>query len=112
MEEMKKKGQEIIAIIFLFIIALGIFIFIFVIYKSGSSVDKDNINDSTIKGELCINDAECVPASCCHATSCVSVKNKPDCLCIFCTASCEPGTLDCGQRSCKCIDSKCKVELK
>jgi len=111
MEEMKKRGQEIISII-LFIIALGIFIFIFVIYKSESSLDKDNINNGAIEREICSSDAECVPASCCHATSCVSVKNKPDCSGIFCTASCEPGTLDCSQGSCKCIDSKCKVELK
>ena len=57
----------------------------------------------------CNADIECVPASCCHARSCVSVSEKPVCNGIRCTQSCEPDTLDCGQARCGCVQNKCKV---
>ena len=52
---------------------------------------------------------ECVPASCCHATECVSKSEAPDCSGRICTMSCELDTLDCGQGSCKFVDGKCEV---
>ena len=52
--------------------------------------------------------ATCVPAECCHATECVPEEQAPDCFEVFCSMSCEPGTLDCGQAECKYIDSKCQ----
>jgi len=52
---------------------------------------------------------ECVPASCCHATECVSASEAPNCSGVFCTENCEPGTLDCGQGSCKTVDGTCEV---
>ena len=57
----------------------------------------------------CNADIECVPASCCHARSCVSVSEKPVCNGIRCTQSCEPDTLDCGQARCGCVQNKCTV---
>lgn len=51
---------------------------------------------------------ECVPAECCHSTTCVPEEQAPDCFEVFCSMSCEPGTLDCGQAECKYIDSKCQ----
>lgn len=60
----------------------------------------------------CELDSDCVPASCCHPTDCVSKENKPDCEGIFCTMECKDGTLDCGQGSCKCLDNKCGVAFK
>jgi hypothetical protein len=42
----------------------------------------------------------CVPASCCHPTSCVSAAEAPDCSAVSCDASCQEGTLDCGYGHC------------
>jgi len=65
------------------------------------------------EGEIeCVNDVECTSASCCHANSCISVREKPDCKGIYCTQVCEPGTLDCGQGECNCVNNKCKAVLK
>jgi len=55
----------------------------------------------------CSQDADCVPASCCHASSCIASENKPDCSGIYCSMECAPGTLDCGQGSCVCKEGKC-----
>ena len=63
--------------------------------------------DKIIEGAECNTNNECVPAGCCHPSSCVPVSEKPDCTGIYCTAFCEPGTLDCGQGSCQCINNKC-----
>ena len=52
---------------------------------------------------------KCVPASCCHSTSCVLESEAPDCNGRFCTLSCEPGTLDCGQGNCEYINEECEV---
>tara|TARA_Y100000310_G_C20695063_1_gene825087 strand:- start:3447 stop:3719 length:273 start_codon:yes stop_codon:yes gene_type:complete len=59
----------------------------------------------------CEVDSDCVPDKCCHASSCTNVANKPDCSESFCTLSCEPGTLDCGQGSCGCVNNKCVANL-
>jgi hypothetical protein len=55
----------------------------------------------------CTTDDDCVPSTCCHADSCVPKGEAPSCDDTFCTAVCEPGTLDCNQGSCKCINNKC-----
>lgn len=102
MSENKKKAQMIIVLVILLIIAIGIFIFVYLLAPKINTNGKSSNN-------FCSSDIECVPTSCCHATSCVPLKNKPDCSGIFCTASCEPGTLDCGQGSCKCINKKCEA---
>ena len=60
---------------------------------------------------LCIVDGDCVPASCCHSTSCVNKINAPNCTGMYCTMDCKPGTLDCGQGSCSCINGKCEAVL-
>lgn len=54
----------------------------------------------------CSADADCVPSSCCHSSSCVSKNNAPDCSGMFCTQVCTAGTLDCGG-SCACVNKKC-----
>lgn len=60
----------------------------------------------------CVIDEDCVPATCCHPTECVPKLDAPDCSGIYCTMSCEPGTLDCGQGSCGCINNKCTAVMK
>lgn len=57
----------------------------------------------------CETNEDCVPAQCCHPTSCVNKELKPDCTGIFCTMECAPGTMDCGQGYCACADNKCVV---
>jgi hypothetical protein len=56
----------------------------------------------------CTTDADCVPAECCHPTSCVSQAAKPVCSDIMCTMSCD-GPLDCGAGSCGCTNGRCSV---
>ena len=60
----------------------------------------------------CSVDSDCVPASCCHSTACVSKEKAPNCSEIFCSQVCVPETLDCGQGSCACINNKCEVSGK
>lgn len=60
----------------------------------------------------CTTAADCVPAQCCHATTAVNQQSAPDCSDIFCTAVCEPSTLDCGQGEIQCIAGECQVVLK
>ncbi len=71
------------------------------------------IPPTTIENKLfCQNKLDCVPAACCHPNSCINKNFKPDCGNIGCTANCEPGTMDCGQGYCDCINSGCKMVLK
>ncbi|MCK4589002.1 MAG: hypothetical protein KAT77_01045 [Nanoarchaeota archaeon] len=57
----------------------------------------------------CSVDADCVAATCCHASEAVPLSQAPDCADIFCTTECVPGTLDCGQGEIKCLDGKCEA---
>ncbi len=59
----------------------------------------------------CLTSNDCVPATCCHATSCIPRNQAPDCTDVFCTEVCEPGTMDCGQGHCECIEGSCKVVM-
>lgn len=43
----------------------------------------------------CTTDADCVPAECCHPTSCVAAASKQDCSATMCTMECRSGTMDC-----------------
>ncbi|MCK4491898.1 MAG: hypothetical protein KAU03_04690 [Candidatus Altiarchaeales archaeon] len=58
----------------------------------------------------CSVDADCVRAQCCHPTSCVAIKDAPDCSGIGCTTVCAPGSMDCGQGHCVCVDGRCQVK--
>ena len=58
----------------------------------------------------CQSDSDCIPEFCCHSSTCVNLKNKPDCSGIFCTQECMPGTMDCGQGRCVCVNNICGVE--
>jgi len=54
---------------------------------------------------------ECVPAQCCHATSCVLIELAPNCSDIICTTICQEETMDCGQGHCEfnSATEKCEV---
>jgi hypothetical protein len=55
---------------------------------------------------FCRSDSDCVPASCCHAKSCVSRAMAPACFGVSCPQDCVPETLDCGG-ACLCIHNRC-----
>lgn len=59
----------------------------------------------------CRSNADCVPATCCHASECVAKENAPNCEGIFCSQECKPYTMDCGQGSCMCENNKCTVKF-
>jgi len=61
-----------------------------------------------VDAQTCTTDTDCVPAQCCHPTSCVRQAEKPACSNVMCTMSCE-GPLDCGAGSCGCTNSRCSV---
>jgi len=62
---------------------------------------------TTIKNELfCQSKNDCLPAQCCHPTSCINRNYKSVCN-LLCTQECQPGTMDCGQGSCDCINNVC-----
>ncbi len=62
------------------------------------------------QGEGCSSKIDCVPAECCHATSCVSKSQAPDCAGEMCTMNCAPGTMDCGG-GCECQNKQCVAIL-
>jgi hypothetical protein len=57
--------------------------------------------------QACTTDDECVPAECCHPTSCINKANKGVCT-LLCTNVCQ-GPIDCGAGSCGCVNGKCNV---
>ena len=96
---MNRRGQiAIFVIIALFIV--GSIVVLFAIPKK-----------SIVLGS-CASDDDCVPASCCHPSSCVAKEQAPSCKGIMCSQVCEPGTLDCRQGSCICENNQCKAMLK
>lgn len=58
----------------------------------------------------CQSDADCVKASCCHATTCAAVADAPDCSASVCTLDCRSGTMDCNG-GCLCQAGKCAARL-
>ena len=62
-------------------------------------------------GKACVSDADCVPAECCHPTSCVPANMAPDCSDVACTEECRGGTMDCGQGHCACQDGQCTAVI-
>ncbi len=78
-------------------------IFAIIIIFATTYANKDMFRDTL----YCEADSDCVQDSCCHATACISIENKPDCVGVACTQICEPGTLDCGYGSCKCVNNQC-----
>lgn len=59
----------------------------------------------------CNTDSDCVPATCCHADACVPISEAPDCEDVVCSMECVPGTMDCGQGECRCINNICEAVI-
>lgn len=62
-------------------------------------------------GATCATDADCAPAECCHASSCGSAAQKPDCRAVLCSMECRPNTFDCGGGGCLCRGGRCQADL-
>jgi hypothetical protein len=70
------------------------------------------IKETTAAAE-CSADDDCVPLTCCHATSCVPARlAEQNCSDTMCDGHCRPFTLDCGG-SCRCNSrGKCSSFLR
>ncbi len=55
----------------------------------------------------CTIDSDCVPAQCCHPTSCINKQYKGVCT-VLCTQICM-GPVDCGAGRCGCVKGHCTV---
>jgi len=95
--------RRITSVLILVLIAITVAIVIPYSRKENSS----NTTMTTIK--YCRVNEDCVSAQCCHSTDCVDIGNKPDCKGIMCTMECRPGTMDCGQGHCACVNNECKA---
>ena len=72
------------------------------------AVQSRDQTDTAAPKTQCATDADCVKASCCHASACVPVAQKPDCRKVMCTMSCS-GPMDCGKGHCACVGGMCGV---
>lgn len=92
---------------------IALFGFIVLIFAITAMVDRfpSTGRAAQVPQHSCADDAECVPAACCHAAQCVPLAEKPDCAGVACTLECQPGTLDCGQLRCGCVAGKCVMKL-
>jgi hypothetical protein len=57
----------------------------------------------------CVDDSNCIPAQCCHPTSCINRDSAPNCEGVVCTLECRGGTMDCGYGYCACVDNRCQA---
>ncbi|MFP4046078.1 MAG: hypothetical protein ACLFS3_03390 [Candidatus Aenigmatarchaeota archaeon] len=87
-------------------------IFLAFILIIGAGVYAINTESEVPEKYRCETDADCVPETCCHASSCVNEDFAPNCTDAACTMECEPGTMDCGQGSCQCIQGRCKAVIE
>jgi len=92
---------------------LLIFGFIMLIFAAVAMLDRSAPigGKATQAPETCHVDADCVPATCCHANECALRSERPSCTNVVCTAECQPGTLDCGKLQCGCVVGKCVTRL-
>lgn len=63
-----------------------------------------------VSQDACQADADCVPASCCHAAACTTREKAQRCEGVMCTQVCQPGTIDCGG-GCLCFEGRCAAKL-
>ena len=103
-----KKEQLITIVVVLVLIISAIYLIKYFKYDA----ENEKISTNTSNEIYCNNDLDCVPAGCCHPNSCVNVNYKPECSGIICSQVCAPGSLDCGQGSCLCINNKCNAIKK
>lgn len=91
-------------------------ILILALVVSGFLLNKFVSNKEGIRNEskelFCQSDSDCVPKEACHPKTCINKNFAEDNSGSICTAVCEPGSLDCGQGYCSCINNKCNAVFK
>ncbi|MCK4997439.1 hypothetical protein KAS08_03970 [Candidatus Pacearchaeota archaeon] len=107
---MNKRGLFTGIVVLIILAVSGFFLF-----TSTNKLDNGLKENQTIKDSLenkleNYMEESCIPATCCHATTCVNENLAPDCSEIMCTMECVPETMDCGQGSCKWENGNCEVE--
>jgi hypothetical protein len=70
-------------------------------------VGSTEVTTVTLPVQGCTNDDDCIPAECCHPTSCINKAEKGVCN-MMCTMNCQ-GPIDCGAGYCGCVNGKCVV---
>lgn len=106
MKKRQVRKKTVVRVVILVIIAILI-VSAFVLL--GTERRPEDKNKTDIKSGECSTDEECVPASCCHAASCVAKEQAPQCSGVYCTQVCLPETLDCGQARCACVEKRCRA---
>ena len=74
------------------------------------SPDAETSPPPAVENAGCTSDADCVPATCCHASACIPTAEAPSCDDAMCTTECKDGTMDCGKGACACVDGACSVK--
>jgi len=72
------------------------------------SAPTPDVTTAPADSRSCTTIEDCVPAQCCHPSSCTGKVAAPLCGNVMCTMSCE-GPIDCGAGSCGCVDEKCGI---
>jgi len=107
---MIKDKKSLILKIILGILIILIIAVLLDIKNLVNNLNEEESNEVSLNAS-CFSDQDCVPAPCCHATSCVPMSQAPSCKGVFCTMDCKPNTLDCGQGKCACVNNKCTALL-
>jgi hypothetical protein len=68
--------------------------------------------DITTSADYCIQDSDCVAKEACHPKNCVNKAHVENEKIFICSAVCEPGSLDCDQGYCSCLNNKCNAVFK
>lgn len=109
------KNKRIIAICIVVMVIILVSVLVFSgknQFTNYNGIINDSRENSSYANDYCLNDADCVPAFCCHPNACVVKSGAPNCGRIFCTQECAANTLDCGQGSCSCVNNKCLAVFK
>ena len=112
----QKRKALAVAVVFSLIGIIIIGILILVQIDTILNLNIFNVESAPSKSDdeiarTCNVDQDCVPDSCCHAFRCVNTKYAPRCADTFCSANCQPGTMDCGQGYCACTAGLCEAYI-
>ncbi len=106
--KLKIEHNKILFWVIIILILLLVVLVYFAVQENKEINNKTNEENMSREIIMCDIESDCVPSSCCHAESCVSKKNAPDCELLFCSQVCQ-GPLDCNAGYCGCVNNKCEV---
>jgi hypothetical protein len=97
-----KKKSKIALLVFLILLLVAVTVLLLTGLNNPNKTPTPPSSNTS-----CNSDYDCVPAQCCHPTSCININYKGVCN-LLCTQDCS-GPLDCGAGFCACVDKKCSV---